>query len=163
MFVAQKFAHHHEPVTDILSLTHEERVRSRSQVVLPCDAGLLIDFPKGTVLKQGDKLTAEDGTSRRVIEIMDAHEHLTELREYDGLLIARAAYHLGNRHVALDIQREGEEFILRLKHDHVLEAMLEGLGLRVTTVSTPFRPEGGAYSGHGHSHEKQTATIHEFG
>lgn len=163
MFVAQKFAHHHEPATDILSLTHEERARSRSQVVLPGDACVLIDVPKGTVLKQGDKLSAENETSRRVIEIMDAHEHLTEIRECDGLLIARAAYHLGNRHVALDIQHEGETFILRLKHDHVLEAMLEGLGLRVTTVNAPFRPEGGAYSGHGHSHEKQTATIHEFG
>ena len=163
MFVARHFAHHHDTVTDILSLTHDERVRSRSNAVLPCGDVLSIDLPKGNVLKQGDKLTAEDGASRRVIEIMDAHEHLTEIRECDGLLIARATYHLGNRHVALDIQREGEEFILRLKHDHVLEAMLEGLGLRVTPVSAPFRPEGGAYGSHGHSHNKQTATIHEFG
>ncbi len=163
MFVAHHFAQHHDTVTDRLSLTHEERARSRSDVVLPCGAALFIDLPKGTALKQGDKLLAETTSSRRVIEILDADEHLTEIRERDGLLAARAAYHLGNRHVALDIRTDGEVFILRLKHDHVLEAMLEGLGLRLTPVCAPFRPESGAYGGHGHSHNKPTATIHEFG
>ena len=68
----------------------------------------------------------------------------------DPLLLARASYHLGNRHVALQIRPD----LLRYRHDHVLDAMLEGLGLKVEVVQAPFEPEPGAYDDHhGHGHE----------
>jgi len=69
-------------------------------------------------------------------------------------LIAKAAYHLGNRHVAVQVMKDG----LRFLADHVLADMVSGLGLRVTTLQAPFEPEGGAY-GHQHAHGGEAASI----
>jgi urease accessory protein len=99
---------------------------------------------RGRLLRGGDRVRLEDG---RCIEIVALDEPLLEARSSDPLLIARAAYHLGNRHVAVQFTRDG----LRLLADHVLGDMLVGLGLTVTPLNAPFEPEGGAY-GHQHAH-----------
>jgi urease accessory protein len=76
-------------------------------------------------------------------------EELVEVSAADPTVMVRVAWHLGNRH--LPTQIAGER--LRIRRDHVIEAMLGGLGATLTPVSAPFDPEGGAYSGHGHAHE----------
>lgn len=127
-----------------LVLPFDARSRSRQRCRLESgeEAGLLL--PRGTVLRGGDLLEADDG---RVVQVVAAEEPLMEvLCAYPGRL-ARAAYHLGNRHVALQL---GEGW-LRFPRDHVLRDMLAGLGFRVTECEAPFEPEAGAY-GFDHSH-----------
>jgi urease accessory protein len=99
----------------------------------------------------------EDG---RYVEIVAADESLLEATSSDPLLIAKAAYHLGNRHVALQFVRDG----LRFPTDHVLGEMLVGLGLKVTALSAPFEPEGGAYGHHAHGSQAPSSTpkIHSY-
>jgi urease accessory protein len=100
-------------------------------------------------MKQGDRLEAESG---QVIEIQAAEESVSTIQINDPLLMARACYHLGNRHVPLQIG----DGLLRYQHDHVLDDMCRGLGLVVSSENAPFEPEAGAYgesSGdHGHHH-----------
>src|SRR5262249_56963418 len=106
------------------------------------EAAMLME--RGPVLKGGDLLRAEDGA---IIAVRAATETVSCARTDDAHLLARAAYHLGNRHVALQVSR-GE---LRYLHDHVLDGMVRSLGLTVTTEEQPFEPEVGAYGGHGPS------------
>jgi urease accessory protein len=131
--------------TERLRLPYESRCKSRLRTRLESgeEAGLFLD--RGTVLRGGDRLLAKDG---RVVEVVAAPEALLEVRADDALLLARAAYHLGNRHVAVEL-RPGR---LRLGMDHVLAEMVRGLGLEVVEVEAPFEPEGGAYGAHGHGH-----------
>lgn len=139
-----------EPVAEtsaeahMLELTYELRTRSRllTQSVDGVELGLFL--PRGRVLQQGDRLLANDGST---VVIQAAPEPLTRVQCDDALLLARAAYHLGNRHVALEVQR-GE---LRYLRDHVLAGMLKGLGLEPEDIVAPFNPESGAYHGHTHS------------
>ena len=100
---------------------------------------------RGTVLRGGDKLAANDGT---VIEVVAAPEMLMEATTSDPLLLAKAAYHLGNRHVAVHLL-PGK---LRFGADHVLGEMVRGLGLPVAEIEAPFEPESGAYGAHPHGH-----------
>ena len=92
-----------------------------------------------------DLLASVDGT---IVVVRAAAEPVSEVRCDDPLLLARACYHLGNRHVPLQI----EPGFVRYQHDHVLDEMLQGLGLSVAVCQAPFEPEPGAYGGHGHSH-----------
>ena len=137
----------HEPVeTDTtLTLPLESRIKSRLRVTLDDgrEAGLFL--PRGSNLRDGDCLLAEDGMAVRV---RAAPETVSEIRCDDPLQLARACYHLGNRHVALQI----EPGLLRYQHDHVLDDMVRGLGLSLNVCQAPFEPEPGAYGGHGHSH-----------
>jgi urease accessory protein len=97
-----------------------------------------------------------------VVEVRAAIEPLHELRTHDAAQLARAAYHLGNRHVALEV---GAGY-LRLMRDHVLKTLLEKLGLEVHDIDAPFEPEAGAYGGgHHHRGEEQGhgGRIHSFG
>ena len=128
-----------------LILPFELRSKSRLRTVLSTgeEAGLLLD--RGTVLRGGDLLLAEDG---RVIEVVAAAEQVSTVRAADPWSLARAAYHLGNRHVALEV---GAGWV-RYLHDHVLDDMVRGLGLELTIEAAPFEPEAGAYGGHHHSH-----------
>ena len=131
------------------------RCRLRTRTVAGEDVGLSV--ARGSVLRHGDKFTAQDG---RVVEIIAAAENLIEARTPDPLLLARAAYHLGNRHVAVEV---GEGW-LRFATDHVLRDMVQGLSLAVAEITAPFSPESGAY-GHGHTHGGDTggkATLHLF-
>jgi urease accessory protein len=136
-----------EPVESATTLTLrlESRIKSRLRVTLDNgrEAGLFL--PRGSSLRDGDCLLAEDGT---VVRVRAAPETVSEVHCDDPLQLARACYHLGNRHVALQI----EAGLLRYEHDHVLDEMLQGLGLTVIVCQAPFEPEPGAYGGHGHSH-----------
>lgn len=134
-----------------LTLSLELRSRSRLKVVLDdgTEAGLFL--PRGTLLRGGDLVAADDGT---VVEIRAAPEAVSTAACDDPHLLARASYHLGNRHVPLQIAPR----FLRYQHDHVLDDMARGLGLVVVFEHAPFEPEPGAYgdyghqAGHGHAH-----------
>lgn len=129
------------------------RIKSRLRVTLDDgrDAGILLE--RGSTLQDGDLLRADDGLT---VLVRAADEALSMVRSDDPLLLARACYHLGNRHMSIQIAA-GE---LRYLHDHVLDDMLRGLGLTVTVEQAPFEPEPGAYGGsaeghnhnHGHNH-----------
>lgn len=136
-----------EPNTT-LTLPLESRVKSRLKVRLDDEQEAGLFLPRGIQLKQGDLLT--DGAGF-VVEVQAAAEPVSTAACADPLLLARACYHLGNRHVALQIERDW----VRYQHDHVLDDMLRGLGLEPVCESAPFEPEAGAYahaSGHAHEH-----------
>lgn len=132
-----------------LTLPLAQRIKSRVKVTLDDgrEAGVFLD--RGDALKNGDQLKAENG---EIVTVIAAAETVSTIRSNDPLMLARASYHLGNRHVALQIS----EGMLRYQHDHVLDDMLRGMGLTVTTEQAPFEPEPGAYgsanSGHHHGH-----------
>lgn len=137
-----------------LTLPHERRIISRQLVTLDdgSDAGLFL--PRGSNLQHGDVL---QGTSGELIRVQAAPETVSTLYCEDRLLFARACYHLGNRHVPLEIG-DGR---LRYLHDHVLDDMLRGMGLHVVVEQAPFEPEAGAYAGgHSHSHEHSHPHAH---
>jgi len=128
-----------------LKLPFGERSKSRLLALLDNgeEAGLFLE--RGSVLRHGDLLLADDG---RVIEVEAASETVSTVHTGDAVMLARASYHLGNRHVALQI---GAGW-LRYQHDHVLDDMLRGFGLEVRVDEAPFDPEGGAYVAANHSH-----------
>jgi urease accessory protein len=144
------------PAAARLSLPFEMRSRSRYRAVLASGEAVGVVLPRGTVLRGGDRVRASDG---RIVEIVAQRETLVEARCHGARELARVAYHLGNRHVAVEI---GDGW-LRLQPDHVLEAMVRGLGAEVSSVEAPFEPEAGAYA-HGHQHGYASeARIHGFG
>lgn len=145
------------PSTDRLTLPFEQRQKSRQRVTLDSgrEAGLIL--PPGTVLRPGDLLAGDDDS---VILVCAAHELVTTARTGDPLRLARACYHLGNRHVPVQV---GPGWV-RYVHDHVLDQMIAQLGLRLTGERTVFEPEPGAYSpaaGHAHSHAHASAQAHQ--
>jgi urease accessory protein len=144
---------HHGTATATVTLTYDERCKSRQRLKLDdgSEAALLLE--RGTILADGDLLTADDGT---VVQVKAAAETLSAVRTDDPLTLARAAYHLGNRHVPLQIT-PGD---LRYQHDHVLDDLVVALGLKVEVVKAPFHPEGGAY-GRGHTHGHEHGHRHE--
>jgi urease accessory protein len=133
-----------EPAASRLILSYDARNRSRFRAHLENGEELAILLPRGTVLAHGDRLQSDDGLS---YEVVAAGESLSVARTDDALLLARAAYHLGNRHVPLEVG-VGR---LAYQHDHVLDDMVRRLGLTLTHENSPFEPENGAY-GHGHHH-----------
>jgi len=146
-----------EAPSDHLELSFDYRTRSRLRASTLGGVEVGLFLPRGTILRGGQKLRAADGT---IIGVRAAAESLTEARCEDPLQLARAAYHLGNRHVAVEIG-EGR---LRIVADHVLGGMLMGLGLELQAVDAPFEPEAGAYA-HGHQHPGDGASgarIHEY-
>jgi urease accessory protein len=131
----------------VLPFDMRSRSRFRARLMSGEEVGVMLE--RGHVLRGGDLLLAQDG---RVVEVGAAQESVTTLRSDDAGQLARAAYHLGNRHVALQV---GDGW-LRYRHDHVLDDMARGLGLLVTVEQAPFEPEHGAYQAsgaavHGHS------------
>ena len=135
------------PVQATLTLPFELRQKSRLRARLDSGEEVGLFLPRGTVLRHGDRLRA---TSGLVVEVRAAPETVSTARADDPLLLARAAYHLGNRHVALQL---GSGW-LRYPHDHVLDGMVRELGLDVICERLPFEPEAGVYGGghHGHAH-----------
>jgi urease accessory protein len=121
-------------------LSFEQRQKSRLRAKLESGEEVALVLPRGNVLRGGDMVQTTDG---RAIEIVAAPEKLLHI---ESSSLARIAYHLGNRHVAVQI---GDGF-LRIAEDHVLEDMLRRLGARVSHVEAPFEPEAGAY-GHHHA------------
>jgi len=132
-------------IVDSLTLPYELRQKSRQRVHLDGGGEAALLLPPGTFLLDGDRLAAADGTAVRVHA---AAETLSTARSDDPLLLARACYHLGNRHVALQV---GPGWV-RYQPDHVLDDMLRRLGLVVRQESAAFEPERGAYHEHGHRH-----------
>jgi urease accessory protein len=119
------------------------------------EVGLFLE--RGSILRGGDRLLANDG---RIVEVVAAREALMEVRSTNPLSLTRAAYHLGNRHIAVEI---GQTW-LRFATDRVLGDMVAGLGFAVIKITAPFEPEAGAYAA-GHSHGEPTtpgARIHQY-
>lgn len=131
-----------------LTLSFEQRQKSRQRIRLDSgeDAGLYLSH--GITLRAGDRLLAEDG---RVVEVRARVEPVTTAYSVDPHLLARAAYHLGNRHIALEI---GAGWV-RYREDHVLDGMVAALGLRTVREEQPFEPEAGAYHDGGHRHPEE--------
>ncbi len=136
-----------DAVATTLTLPLDKRIRSRQRVVLDDGREAGVFLARGETLRDGDLLGSRDGT---IVRVSAAAEPVSEVRCDDALLLARACYHLGNRHVALQVAPG----LLRYAHDHVLDDMLRGLGLQPVRVEAPFEPEPGAYGGsaHGHGH-----------
>lgn len=128
-----------------LTLPFDLRQKSRLRARLDDGEDVGVLMPRGTVLRDGDLLRASDG---RVVSVSAAPETVSLVHCADPLLLARACYHLGNRHVPLQI----EQGSLRYLHDHVLDDMLRALGLEVACEQLPFEPEAGAYHSHGAHH-----------
>jgi len=128
-----------------VTLTFEQRVKSRQKVELDNGAAAGLFLARGSILLHGQRIVAQSG---EIVEIRAAEEAVSTVYVDAPLLLARACYHLGNRHVPLQI---GVGF-LRYQHDHVLDEMLEGMGLAVNFEQAPFEPEAGAYDGVGHAH-----------
>ena len=133
-------------------LERDERHLRRKAIALEGGEKIFVDFAEPVVLDHGDRLVLEDG---REIEIRAAREALYEIHGRDALHIAELAWHIGNRHLAAQIEPD-RIFILR---DHVIKAMLEGLGAKVTDTVDIFSPLRGAYSG-GHSSHGQGHNHH---
>lgn len=128
-----------------LTLPFDLRKRSRLRARLDSGEEVALLLARGRVLRGGDRLLASDAT---VVLVQAQAEEVSTVHGEDAHALARAAYHLGNRHVAVQI---GDGW-LRYLHDHVLDDMVRALGLPVALDRAPFEPEAGAY-GHGHSHE----------
>ena len=139
-----------------LELTFDDRQKSRHKAVTPCGQTVGWFIERGHVLKQGEYLQC---TSGECIKIIAAPESVSTVYAHNSLDLMRAAYHLGNRHVPLQITSD----FLRYQHDHVLDAMVKGLGLNVECEKAPFQPEPGAYANDkavGHSHHSHSHSHH---
>ncbi len=132
-----------------------QKSRLRTKLVSGEDAWLML--PRGEILRGGDLLLAADG---RVVEVVAEQEQVIHIECASAAALARTAYHLGNRHVPVEV---GDGY-LRIAADHVLEEMVRGLGAKLTPMQAPFEPEAGAYGGGHHHHEEpgRGARIHEY-
>lgn len=142
-----------------LELPFDKRQKSRLRAQLDSGEDVALNLPRGEVLRGGDLVVTSDG---RIVEIVAQAEQVVHVVCAEATALARAAYHLGNRHVPVQL---GEGF-LRFAADHVLEAMLQGLGATLTRMDAPFEPEAGAYAGGHHHHGDDgggAARIHAFG
>jgi urease accessory protein len=133
-----------------LTLPFEQRQKSRLRAQAENGEEVALILPRGRVLRGGDRVAATDG---REVETVAAPEKLLHIESAE---LARVAYHLGNRHVPLQV---GPGF-LRIAEDHVLEEMARKLGARVSHVEAPFEPEAGAY-GHQHDEMGHGGKIHD--
>lgn len=154
-----------ERVADTITLDQEARHRRR--VALTADGGLafLLDLERATALDDGDALKLEDG---RLVQVAAAPERLIEITTENPTRLTKVAWHIGNRHVAAEVTATA----IFIGFDHVLLEMVRGLGATAREVERPFRPERGAYEGHGghdhdhghdhaHSHAGSHAHSHE--
>ncbi len=133
-------------VNHVLSLTAEDRARSRHRFTANTGQPVYLNLPRGTVLRGGDLLQSEEN-SGELVRVAAKPEPVITVTGKTLFDLLRAAYHLGNRHVSLEIASD----YLRLSPDPVLEDMLQLQGLQVKSEVAPFEPESGAY-GHSHSH-----------
>jgi urease accessory protein len=139
-----------------VTLTFEDRRRSRLLVRLDDGTEAALMLPRGTVLREGDML-AQEGGGGALVQVRAAAESLSVARTTEPLRLARGAYHLGNRHVPLQI---GPGWVA-YQHDHVLDDLARALGLVVTTESGPFEPEAGGYRHQGSEHRHEHTHPHD--
>ncbi|WP_424628215.1 urease accessory protein UreE [Bradyrhizobium sp. SYSU BS000235] len=142
-----------EAAADTVVLGFDDRHRRRMTMTGTRGLEFLLDLQQAVALRSGDALVLEDG---RLVEVVAAAEQLLEIRGTDPSHLVRLAWHLGNRHLPTQIVGKG----LRIRHDHVIEAMVKGLGARVIEIEAPFDPEGGAYAGDGHDGGHDAAHAH---
>ena len=141
-----------ETAIDVVVLTHDERHLRRKLLHMAHDDVVMLDLKEPVVLENGDLLALEGGG---FVEVIAAEEPLLEIRARDTIHQMELAWHLGNRHLAAQI----EEKRILIERDHVIKAMLEGLGASVSEITEPFQPVHGAYhshgshGGHGHGHD----------
>jgi urease accessory protein len=141
-----------------LALPFELRQKSRLRTTVRDGEDICLFLDRGTVLRGGDCLRADDG---RTVRVVAADEDLHEVRCADAGTLVRAAYHLGNRHTPVQV---GDGW-LRYAADDVLATMLRGLGATVTALRAPFEPEAGAYAGGHHAPAdgaQHRGSIHDF-
>lgn len=135
---------------DTVVLDFDDRHRRRLAMEGVGGVNFLLDLPEAVALRSGDALKLEDG---RIIEVMGAAEKLAEIRAESPEHLLRLAWHLGNRHLAVQVIQNR----LRIRADHVIEAMVVGLGGQIRAIEAAFDPEGGAYAQstrghHDHAH-----------
>jgi urease accessory protein len=140
---------------DTVVLDFDDRHRRRMAMNGTRGLAFLLDLEKAVVLRGGDALVLEDG---RLVEVVAAPEPLIEIKGADPHHLIRLAWHLGNRHLPTQVMPKA----LRIRRDHVIEAMVKGLGARVVEIEAPFDPEGGAYAGTGHEHGHESH-AHDHG
>jgi urease accessory protein len=150
MLLIEKRSGSSATASERLVLPFELRQKSRLRTKLESGEEAALFLERGNVLRGGDKLIAGDG---RVVEVIAANERLLVVSASDRRELARAAYHLGNRHIPVEVGAD----ILKLEYDHVLEIMLQGLRVNVSETLGPFEPEAGAYGGGHHHHEHSDA------
>lgn len=142
-----------ENIDDQLILPFDMRQKSRLRVVLASGLEAALMLERGIILRGGDVLRAEDG---RLVQVIAADQAVTNVTAQTARALMCAAYHLGNRHVPLQV---GDGW-LRLEEDYVLNDMLKGLGMQTTNILAPFEPESGAYGGgRRHQHDDETVNI----
>jgi urease accessory protein len=137
-----------EQAADCLTLGFERRRLSRQRAELDSGEEVALILPRGASLLDGSVLRGDDG---RLVRVRAAAEGVSRATSADVLLLTRAAYHLGNRHIAVEVHPGRLSYL----HDHVLDDLVRGLGLEVTFAEAPFEPEQGAYAesaGHAHHH-----------
>ncbi len=142
-----------------LELPFDSRQKSRLRTQLASGEEVALMLPRGEILRGGDLAVASDG---RVIEVVAEPEKVLHITCKTPQDLTRAAYHLGNRHVPVQV---GDGF-LRIAADHVLEEMVKGLGATIRPMEAPFEPEAGAYGGgHRHSDDEHghAGRIHQYG
>lgn len=133
------------PAWDVVVLAHDVRHLRRKVLRLEHGDEVLVDLEAAVSLVHGDALVLDNGM---LVEVVAGEEDLLEVLPQNAVHLSELCWHIGNRHLAAQIEANR---VLVLK-DHVIKAMLEGLGAHVHTVSEPFHPARGAYSGHGLSH-----------
>jgi urease accessory protein len=143
-----------------VELDWDVRQKSRFDATDSLGRSLGVFLPRGTAVRGGDMLVAEDGSLIRVLAAAQPVLVVRACAEHGSAFdLLRAAYHLGNRHVALELQPDH----LKLEPDHVLADMLRKQHLIVSEATEAFEPEGGAYAGAGHGHEQGHAATHDHG
>src|SRR5947207_4000947 len=140
-----------EAPADTVVLDFDDRHRRRMAMRGTRGLEFLLDLENATVLRGGDALVLDDN---RLIEVVAAPELLIEIRGNEPSHLIRVAWHLGNRHLPTQITARG----LRIRRDHVIEAMVKGLGARIIEIYAPFDPEGGAYADGGHPHTRESGS-----
>jgi urease accessory protein len=129
------------PCTHVVMNATERHLR-RKLITLQDGDEVLVDLEKTTKLENHDCLVLEDG---RLVQILASDEELLEVRGRDAAHLVQLAWHIGNRHLAAQVEADR----ILIQHDHVIATMLEQLGARIAHVRAPFSPEHGAYA-HGH-------------
>ena len=142
-----------EAAADTVVLDFDDRHRRRMAMTGTRGLEFLLDLENAVALRGGDALVLEDG---RLVEVVAAPEPLLEIRGHDPHHLIRVGWHLGNRHLPTQIMAKS----LRIRRDHVIEAMVKGLGARVIEIEAPFDPEGGAYADAGHGHDEHARHDH---
>jgi urease accessory protein len=140
-----------------IELDWDVRQKSRFDAMDSLGRQLGVFLPRGTLVRGGDVLVAEDGSMVKVIAASQSVLRITACKNHGSPFdLTRAAYHLGNRHVPIELQPDH----LKIEPDHVLADMLRAMHLIVNEVSEAFEPEGGAYSSAGYAHAHEAHHVH---